>query len=70
MAWVAVIRSPHATRASPWISPAGAEKPVVGAELGGRHQSHLGHDDRRMTLRLIYLLFCNLVLWLAVLCGG
>ena len=26
-----------------------------------------GHDDRRMTLRLLYLLFCRVMGWLALL---
>ena len=44
----------------------GAGKSVVALSCGSsRRQS--GHDDRRMTLRLLYLLFRQVMGWLALL---
>jgi putative transposase len=47
--------------------PVGARNSVVGAELRVRRGSQPGLDDRRMTLRLLYLLFCQVLRWLALL---
>ena len=46
--------------------PVGARNSVVGAGLGVARGSP-GGDDRRMTMRLLYLMFCQMVRWLALL---
>jgi putative transposase len=46
--------------------PVGARKSIVGAELRVRRATHRPHD-RRMSLRLLYLLFCRVLRWLALL---
>jgi hypothetical protein len=49
------------------LEPGGARKSVVGAELRVRGETAGPRDDHRMTLRLLYLMFCKVMGWLALL---
>jgi hypothetical protein len=49
------------------LEAVGARNSVVGAELQVRQRSHRAMMIGRMTLRLLYLLFCQVVQWLALL---
>jgi hypothetical protein len=45
----------------------GCQKVGRGAELRVRGEATGPRDDRRMTLRLLYLMFCKVMGWLALL---